>query len=140
MASITFTDNDGAVVLSNGLTSPGDRFRAWVPLVSPIGPLHHALGTGIPYLYEHRCDHGAKFQLPYIPNASQSDTLRLIRHVLRAGVFTVSTGDAYGAEYECYLWPGSSPEMSEPDPITRERTLTVSALNSTEAVMTCVYP
>lgn len=137
--SIGFTDGTGAVTLSNGLTSVAARFQKWVPLVQPIGPTHNALGTGIPYLWEHRCDHGAKFILPYIPNSKQSDLTRLVRHLLRAGSVTVTTGDASSHSYTCYLWPGSTPEISDPDPVTLERTLTLSLLNASEAVMECAY-
>lgn len=139
MASISFTDGTGSVTLSNTLSSVASRFQKWVPLVQPVGPLHQALGTGTPYLWEHRCDHGAKFTLPYIPNSAQSDCLRLVRHLLRAGSVTVTTDDAGSRTYTCYLWPGSRPELSEPDPTTLERTLTLSVLNGTEAVMVCLY-
>jgi hypothetical protein len=140
MASISFTDGSGTVEISNTLTSVASRFQKWVPLVNPIGPLHHALGTGIPYQYEHRCDHGAKFVLPYIPNTVQSDCTRLLRHLLRAGSITVDTDDLTGNSYTCYLWPGSRPELSDPDPVTLERTLTLSVLNSDDdEVMECLY-
>lgn len=137
--SIAFTDGTGSVTLTNGKTAPVDRFQKWVPLTQPIGPVHNALGTGVPYLYEHRCDYGAKFVLPYVPNSSQSDLVRLVRHLLRAGSVTVTTGDSGSNVYTCYLWPGSTPSISEPDPRTLERTLTLSVLNASEADMVCLY-
>lgn len=142
MASeILFTDDDGPVTLLNGFDPPGDRFRGWVPLVQPIGPVHNALGTGIPYLWEHRCDYGASFELPYIPNESQTDAVRLIRHLMRAGQITVHTGDADGASYDCYLWPGSTPKLSPPDPRDLRRILSLSVLNATaDEIMSCVWP
>jgi len=139
MASISFTDANGGVTIDNDKAAPVDRFQGWVPLGEPIGPLGHALGTGIPYRWTFREDHGAKFMLPYIPNSSQSDLHRLRMHLLGGGSITVDTEDEVSNTYTCYLWPGSNPEISTPSKETAERTLTLSVLNSEAEPMVCVY-
>ncbi len=138
--SITFSDDAGFVTIANGFDPPGDRLRGWKPLVSPIGPLHHALGTGIPYKYVHRRDYGAKFDLPYMPNDSQDDCQRLIDWMLSGGDITVNTGDTLGHSYTCYLWPGSEPELSAPDRQDLRRVLSLSVLNADAERMICEYP
>jgi hypothetical protein len=139
MASISFTDTTGGVTITNGKPSPANRFQGWVPLGTPIGPFVRALGTGIPYRWTFREDHGAKFMLPYIPNSSQSDLHRLRMHLLNGGTITVTTGDEDSATYTCYLWPEGDAEISAPNKETVERTLTLSVLNSEASPMTCVY-
>jgi hypothetical protein len=138
--SISFTDDTGFVSITNGFPVPGDRLRGWKPLVSPIGPLHHALGTGVPYKWTHRRDYGAKFDLPYIPDSAQDDCQRLIDWMLTGGIITVTTGDQFTSTYECYLWPGSEPELSGPNPQDLKRTLSLSVLNSEAERMICQYP
>lgn len=125
--------------LTNGAPAPGDRFRGWIPISIPIGPLHHALGTGIPYKWTHRDDYGAKFSLPYIPNSEQDTCAQLIRHLLKGGLITVNTGDDDNNTYDCYLWPGSTPELSPPDPKDLKRVLTISVLNGVQEDMICAY-
>ena len=140
MASITFTDTDGTVVLENGLPGAGARFQAWTPTPEIIGPMHQALGTGIPYVWEHREDQGASFELRYIPNNLQSDCIRLIRHLKRGGLITLACGDADNATYECYLWPGSKPSLSAADPKDLRRVLSLAVLNSEAGeIMSCRY-
>ena len=138
--SIEFNDGSGNTVIANGFPAPGDRFRGWKPLVNPVGPMHHALGTGVPYKYVHRTDYGAKFELPYLPNTAQADCIRLMGWLLIGGSVTVTTGDVLGGTYTCYLWPESDPELSVPDPKDLRRVLSLSLLNSTESPMICQYP
>ncbi len=129
MAEIAFTDGQGPATLSNGAPAPGDRFRAWVPLQVIIGPIHHALGTGIPHVWAHRTDYGAKFSIGQIPDSEQEIAARLVLHLLSGGAVDIDTDDAGGNVYStCYLWPGSTPELSAPDRTDLRRTLTLSIL------------
>jgi hypothetical protein len=139
MASISFTDGSGGVTITNDKPSPADRFQGWIPLGEPIGPLVHALGTGIPYRWAFREDHGAQFMLPYIPNSAQGDLHRLRMHLLNGGSIEVDTEDENGAAYTCYLWPGSNPDITAPTKETAERTLKLSVLNADPEPMTCIY-
>lgn len=140
MASITFTDDVGTVTIVSDIPAPGNRCQGWKPLVNPIGPMHNALGTGIPYKYRHRSDYGAKFELRELPHSMQDDGQRLLDWLLNGGIVTLTTGDANLAEYDCYLWPGAEPDMSPPDPKSLRFVLSLSLLNSEAGVrMTCVY-
>jgi hypothetical protein len=141
MGAILFTDALGSDTLDNGFPAPGDRFRGWTPIDEPIGPLHHALGTGVPYKWVHREDHGARFTIAYIPNESQALAARLVAHLKRGGSVRVETGDTQNNVYDtCYLWPGSTPELSPPDPKDLRRTLTLAILQpgATEPLV-CLY-
>ncbi len=142
MASeILFEDDDGPVVLTNGCPAPGDRFRGWQPLTDPVGPLHHALGSQIPYKYTHAEREGAKFALAYIPGSSVRDCLRLIRWLKKGGVVQVYTGDSESNIYlNCYLYPGTTPELSPPDKADLKHTLTLSLLNADGEPMVCLWP
>lgn len=148
--TITFTDADGAVSLSNGKPVPGDRLAAWTPLVKTIGPEGGnpvALGSGITYGWEHRIDYGVRFQLQYIPMASLRDVVRLMRWLLRGddlptagdGVVILNTGDQYGNSYSCRIWPGSEPELEQSDRNQIEYTLTLELLNMGGDIMVCSY-
>ncbi len=141
MASeILFEDDDGPVVLTNGLPAPGDRFSGWQPLTDPVGPIHHALGTQIPYKWVHAEKEGAKFALENIPPTLQRDCLRLCRWLKKGGLVQVYTGDSESNTYlNCYVWPGSTPELS---PVNRDlkHTLTLALLNADAEPMVCIWP
>ena len=139
-SSITFTDDDGAVTIDNGFDAPGDRFMGWTPMSDPVGPLHHALGTQIPYKWTHAEKEGAAFKLGYIPGSSVRDCLRLIKWLKKGGVVTVNTGDSESNIYDnCYLWPGSTPELSPPDKQDLKHVLTLALLNADGEPMVCLY-
>ncbi len=148
MAFIEWTDDLGFFQLNNGLGgTPGYRFSSWKPLVKPIGPMDHALGTGVPAMWEHRSDYGAQFTLKEIPDEFRLNgtvyqflLARLKRHLLRAGQIEVHTEDTEDRNYSCYLWPGSEPDISGYDPARRRRSITLSVLNSDQAEMICCYP
>ena len=139
MASITFTDTEGTVVLTNGLPAPGDRFQGWTPAPTPVAVTHHALGTQIPYSWVHARSYWAKFELQNIPSASEDDCQRLIDHLLSAGSVTITTDDVNTSIYTCYLAPGTTPTLSAPDPKSLFRTLSLTLINSEAARMTCMY-
>jgi len=139
MASITWTDDEGSPILTNGLPAPGDRFQGWTPAPTPVGPMHYALGTQIPYKWVHARSYWAKFELQNIPSAREDDCQRLIDHLLTGGLITIATGDSNNAEYDCYLAPGSVPSLSAPDPKSLFRTLSLTLINSEAARMTCIY-
>lgn len=141
MASeILFEDADGPVTLTNGCPAPGDRFTGWEPMSDPEGPLHHALGTQIPYKYTHAEKEGASFSLAYIPQSSVRDCLRLIRWLKKGGVVSVYTGDSESNIYPtCYLWPGSTPKLSPPNRQDLRHTLTLALLNADAEPMVCIW-
>lgn len=150
--SITFTDEWGAVTLTNGKPVPGDRFASWTPLVNTIGPEGGnpvGLGNGITYGWEHRVDFGAQFSLEHIPQAKLPDVQRLFLYLMRGetsldtgGVVTVNTGDKGSNAYQCRIWPGFVPEPPElMDRQTIEYRITLQLLNATPNpfLMVCSY-
>lgn len=139
MATITFTDDDGTVVIESDIPAPGNRCQGWKPLVNPVGPMHNALGTGTPYKWTHRRDYGAKFELRELPRTLQDDCIRLLAWLQEGGIVTLATGDVNASSYSCYLWPGADPELSAPDPKSLRFVLSLSLKNDAQARMTCVY-
>jgi hypothetical protein len=139
MASITWTDDDGTVTLDNGLPAPGNRFQGWEPSPEPVGPMHYALGTQIPYKYLHARSYTAKFAMERIPSSREDDCQRLIDHLKSAGIVTIATDDINNAGYDCYLAPGATPSLSKPDPKDLRRTLALELINSVAVRMTCIY-
>jgi len=141
MAAITFTDSIGSATLESDLDAPGNRTAGWTPLAQPIGPLVHALGTGIPEMWAHRVDYGASFSLPFLPDSCQAVATRLIAHLKRAGSVRIETGDASNNAYDnCYIWPGSEPKLSERAQGSLRRTFTVSVLQpGATSPLVCLY-
>lgn len=131
MASyLSWTDSEGLATLANGMPAPGDRFNGWTPLTDVIGPDDETLGGGYLEVWEHRSDYGARFRMDHIPTASQGTVLRLLRHLRRAGVVAVYTGDIADRVYPtCQMWKGRQPELGEPDPKTMFRSLTLTLRN-----------
>ncbi len=137
--AISFDDGDGTVTLTNGFPVPGDRFQGWVSAPRPIGPMHYALGTQIPYKYVHARSYVAKFELRGIPSSREDDCLRLMDWLLTGGIVTIITGDSNNAEYDCYMAEGGEPTLSAPDPKDLRRTLSLTLVNSEATRMTCIY-
>lgn len=148
--SITFTDETGAVTVTNSKPVPGDRLAGWTPLVRTIGPEGGnpvALGTGITYGWEHRVDYGTRFSLEHIPQASLRSVQRLILWLMRGetsagggeGVVTLNTGDVFGNSYSCRIWPGSEPQLEQMDRGMIEYRLTLELLNTDDDFMVCGY-
>lgn len=131
MASyLQWTDTEGTATLANGMPAPGDRFNGWMPLTEVVGPEDEALGDGTLYIWEFRSDYGARFRMDHLPTSSQATVMRLMRHLKRAGTVAVYTGDVMDRLYPtCQMWKGKPPELSDPDPKTMMRSLTLTLRN-----------
>jgi len=140
--SIQFTDEDGAVTLTNGKPVPGDRLAGWVPLINVVGDFPVGYGNGITYGWVARTDYGARFALEYIPQASLESVIRLIRWLTRGqsndvgGTATLNTGDKFGNVYTVRIWPGFRPEPPElMDRETLEHRMVLEVLNTEQQPM-----
>lgn len=133
--------NDGSLVtLSNGLPAPGNRFLNWAPKPVVVGPRHHALGTGIPYVYKHALVHTVTFVLAEFPQSKLADLLRFKAHLDNGGSFTLYTEDAAARTYpNCYLAEGGSVDLSDPDPVELLRTLTATVMNAAGTPFLCLF-
>jgi hypothetical protein len=132
--SISFTDDTGFVSITNGFPVPGDRFRGWKPLVSPIGPLHHALGTGTPT----SLGRTGRTTGP----SSTCPTSRTARRTIASGSSDWKrgghhhrhlTGDQFTSTYDCYLWPGSKPSLGPANAQDLRHVLSLAVLNTSRA-------
>lgn len=137
--SIAFTDGTGSATLTNGKTGFGGRFRNWVPLPEPEASSVVGLGTGAVHEWRFRADHGASFELHYIPAASLDIASRLKLHLEGGGSCTVTTGDSSSNVYTCTLFPGSKVALTQQDPALMEYALSLKLRNSGNAVMRCLY-
>lgn len=146
--TITFTDTVGAASLTNGKTSPGDRFANWVPLTRPVGATSVRQSDGAITMFLLRTDYGASFELRNIPIAAVSAVRnvevadRLIAHLLKGGQCVVNTGDSGSASYStCGLYPGTTPTLAQQSSGPLEYTLTLALINlaGSPAQMLCRY-
>lgn len=142
---ITFTDTVGAAILTNGKTSPGDRFAGWTPDSQPVGESAAAQSGGAITFMRFRDDYGAKFSLPAIPSTGASSALsiadRLRRHLIMGGQCVVETGDVASSSYTCSLKPGTTPTLEMTDSENIEYTLTLHLINAagSPVQMVCRY-
>jgi hypothetical protein len=142
MASIAFTDGDGAATLQNGVPNPGNRFRGWTPRTMPVGAAETSLGTGARFMFAFRTDHTATFTMTEIPMASLATALRLMAWLLGGGTCAVTTGDNASRVYPtCGLAEGTAPELVQQDAanLTYALTLTLVNLAGTPTAMLCDY-
>ena len=138
--SIVFTDDTGAVTLTNGLPVPGDRFADWGPDVIPVQSVAFGLGDGDRHSFAFRTDQTASLALTNMPNTKQSDALRLKAHLETGGSCTVNTGDTGARSYTCKLAEGGSVEFRQTDKSMLEYTLTITGLRNTAGTaMLCIY-
>lgn len=144
--SIVFNDGS-STTLTNGKAVPGDRFSNWVPDSAPIGDPADAQATGGITFFLLRTDHGARFELPHIPNrrtagvSPMSVAARLILHLLKGGQCTVNTGDVTSASYTCSLRPGTRPTLNFTNRRAIEYTLSLDLINAagSPTAMVCHY-
>lgn len=138
--SIGFTDGTGAVSLTNGKPSPGDRLTGWTPAGGPVGPRAHALADGAPYVYAFRTEYVVDFQLTQIPNSKMSDMLRCQRWLRAGGSVTITTGDAGSRTYTATLASEGDVTLERSDARLVEYTMTFTRLrNASAADMLCLY-
>lgn len=100
-AQITWTDDQGAAALDNGL--PVCIFTNWEAYYVPDGPRPHGLGDQRPYKWVHADVFGARFSLEEIPERLLPLALRLCAHLEKGGEVEVETDDLEGNVYLCYL-------------------------------------
>jgi hypothetical protein len=104
------------------------RFNRWKPDPRTVGERSHALGDGVGYIWRHRRDYTASFELPEILDYGLLD--EFLEWANAFGVFSIDTDDSENNTYEeCQIAPGTEAEGSEPDPATLARTLRITALN-----------
>lgn len=146
--SLIFTDGIGAATLTNGKTSPGDRFSNWVPTTKPIGDGATRQSDGRLSVFVFRTDYGASFELTQIPIATTSGVrlvdiaARLIAWLLSGGTCAVNTGDVASAAYAtCGLAPGTVPTLTLSDKRNLEYALSLALINvaGSPVAMTCNY-
>lgn len=141
MASLQWTDDEGAETLVNVMPDAASVFTDWVPFQRSVGPRHTALGTGIPYKYGHRTDYGATFRLEHIAMHDADTAARLLRHLENGGSVTVNTDDMDGNVYTAYIaedgdTDGALTRMGAP---LVEYVLDLKLINAAGAPMTCLY-
>lgn len=141
MATITFTDAAGAVILTNGKAGPGSRFSSWVPSIDRIGDRKVSLGTGATYEYLFRQDYTATFAIEHIPVTSLDKVARFMAWALAGNTFTVNTRDLTDLSYVCRIRPGTEPEVSMEDRTLLEYRLNVSVISaaSPPVFLACIY-
>jgi hypothetical protein len=132
--------NDGvASTLDNGYPAPANRFGSWKPEAPVVGPRHHALGTGIPYVRLHRTEQRVTLVIDKVPPSRLDLALRLQLHLRSAGSCDVYTLDAGARAYlGLYLAEGGDIEISDPDE-NNEHTVTIQLMNPAGTRMLCVY-
>lgn len=145
----TITFNDGAAAtLTNGKTSPGDRFSNWAIMTRPVGDVCYRLSDEALTRFTTSTRYGASFELRNIPIASIGGVRnvevanRLIAWLMNGGTCAVNTGDAGSNSYAtCGLWPGSEPSLALTDARLLEYTLTLSVINlaGSPSAMFCRY-
>lgn len=141
MASISWTDDEGVALLTNGVPAPGDRFRGWLPMSRPVGAMDTSLGTGRRYMFAFRYDRMASFTLEQIPMAELDLVVRLISHLESGGTCTVTTGDTANRVYlTCGLAEGAEPQLTQQDAanLTYALSLTLVNLGNTDPML-CDY-
>lgn len=139
MASIDYSDDDGATSFSNGLPAPADRFNGWTPLSPVVGAEAEALGTGEGFIFEFRADYGVSFTITEIAQDNAAAALRLIRHLNRFGEVEVVTDDLDGRTYTAKKWKGQEPTLSALDPKRRTHTLKLTLKSTTATDMIAIY-
>lgn len=118
------------ISFSNGRAAPLDRFNAWTPRSTPIGPAETALGTGQRYVFPFRTDHTVSFEIRNIPNTLLWKALKLQDHLLSGGTVSVNTGDSLNSIYTtCCLAPDSNPVITLSDAQNLEYNFSVALLN-----------
>jgi hypothetical protein len=140
VAYIEWEDSDGTGVLTPSYPNgPARRFRNWTPAVVPVGPARYALGTGRRFLYEHRRDYRASFEVPGLKPTQHALVHRFVLHALKGCAFFVYTEDKNAATYECRLAEDGEPEYTFEDTQQLEYTVRVTVKNLAAAPMLCDY-
>lgn len=141
MGYIDFTDENGNAQVTNGLTAPGRRFANWTPDTVRIADRRTALGSGITYEYLYRQDYVASFQINNIPVTSLPTVIRWKNWAMKGCGFTVVTEDTQSRTYQCYLRPGTEPEIEMSDSTTLEYSLTVEVMSAERPpeLLECTY-
>ena len=138
MGYIAFNDGAAANVISSS-PAPMTRFLGWKPKNNPVGPRHHALGTGIPYKIKLRDEQLASFSIVAIARVDLDIPLRFQQHAEQGGVFTVYTEDTSARVYTCYLAEGSTVSIDGPDE-NYEYSLSLTVMNNAQTtLMICNY-
>lgn len=141
MASIAWTDSEGAAILTNDVPTVGGRFKGWTARRRPVGPRETALGTGRLFRFAFRYERIASFTLDEIPTASQALVSRLIEFLEDGGTVQINTGDNASRIYTAVgLAEGFDIEWSQqsgPD-LTYRLSLTVVNLANTDDLI-CDY-
>lgn len=145
---ISFTDDVGAAVLTNGKTAPGDRFSNWVPMKRPVGDAAHRLSDQAMTRFRTSWQYGASFELRFIPIAASGGNRlveiadRLIAHLLNGGTCAVNTGDSGSNSYAtCGLMPGATPTLAQMSAGPLEYSLSLAVINlaGSPVQMVCRY-
>lgn len=113
-SSIAFNDG-GAATLTNGRSSPFDRFWAWTPDRVDIAPRGVTMGPGDTNVFVLRTDHCVSLELRDIPESMLAIALRLKQHLTRGGQATLNAGDPAANSYTVKLRPGTTPELTVQD-------------------------
>jgi hypothetical protein len=130
MATITFTDAQGAATLSNGLTGPASRFSEWTPDVDRIGDRRVSLGTGVTHEFLYRQDFVATFAIDHLPLTALPTAARFKAHAMRGETFSVNTQDMANRAYLCRLRPATEPEITMTDRTLLEYRLSVEVISA----------
>ena len=143
MASIAWTDAQGAATLTNGKSGAASRFAQWTPVDGFDGDARQGPGMNAPAAFVLREHVGARFALPFVPAGSLGLVVRLKRHLERGGgSCVVTTDDAASRVYPtCFLYPASTVTWELTDPAEQEFTvsLTVADRQASPSPMLCVY-
>lgn len=146
MASIQWTDAEGAASLSNDLPAelPGSRLQNFRPRRPHIGDVDHALGDRVRYAFTFGEQPGCTFELQHLPAAKMALMDRLARHVAGGGVVQVTTDDSADRVYPtCQLAEGAEPpEPVLSDSVHLEYTMSFALVDVRGAAATpmlCVY-
>lgn len=118
MASISWDTeaSDGGKILASPRPDPGNRFFAYKPDGSPIGPRRTALGNGVQHVFPFRRDYYAHLEIHHLAPSQLGDALELQQWLIDGGVVTVSSDDVNGAEYEnLTLRPDTTPDIDNAD-------------------------
>lgn len=128
--------SDGGQELASPRPTPADRFWAFVPDVSILGPRRETVGDGEEYVYELRAErYDAHFEIRHLAPSQLALALALKLWLLRRGEVTVVTDDVDGAEYEgLKLKPGTTPEIVNDDDVRQHFTFRCD-LRSASAIL-----
>ena len=143
-ASITFTDAEGTVVLTNDKPGHGGRFTAWTPSTAGIeADDEETLGGGVRHVWEFGARRDATLTLRHIPNTRQPQLVRLARHLRRGDPVSITTGDIAARVYPtCQHVKGTPIDLRQPDRAELEWDLTVTVRNvagGSAPDLLCVY-